>query len=70
MKVFVQSRLALCLSNLGFKVPKFKNNPIGDWFYKDINMVKFSDFFTGLDASYNRDWSEQRFTWRLPNERD
>lgn len=64
MKRFVKSRINLCLQNLNmaelFEVDK---NPIAEWFYEGINMVKLSDFFTGLDASYNRDWKESGFRW-------
>lgn len=65
LKNFVASRLDICLGNLGFK-PLFKppSNPIGEWFYKDINMVKLNDFFTGIDSSYNRDWNTEGFTWK------
>lgn len=65
LKLFVASRLDMCLGNLGI-VPVFrpKTNPVGEWFYKDINMVKLNDFFTGIDSSYNRDWNTEGFTWK------
>lgn len=67
LKNFVQSRLDLCLNNLGTtKLFNVKYNPIKDWFYKNINTVNFHDFFTGIGNSYNRDWDEKRFIWHLP----
>lgn len=65
LKNFVASRLNLCLGNLDIE-PQFvvESNPIAEWFYKDINMVKLNDFFTGIDSSYNRDWKEEGFTWK------
>lgn len=65
MKVFVQSRINLCLSNLGIE-PLFEvtDNPIAEWFYKDINMVQFGDFFNSIDAAYNRAWSINKFKWK------
>jgi ribonucleotide reductase beta subunit family protein with ferritin-like domain len=66
MKVFVQSRLIICLAQLGLKTA-FPNinviNPIADWFYDGINGFQFNDIFSGLGASYSRDWSESEFTW-------
>jgi len=65
LKVFVKSRLNICLTNLGMG-PYFEigDNPIADWFYQNINMVKLSDFFTGVDNSYNQDWNEEKFIWQ------
>jgi len=65
LKSFVASRLDICLGNLEI-APHFNvaSNPIADWFYKDINMVKLNDFFTGIDSSYNRDWKEEGFKWK------
>jgi ribonucleoside-diphosphate reductase beta chain len=65
LKHFVASRLNLCLGNLDIE-PLFLvgTNPIAEWFYKDINMVKLNDFFTGIDSSYNRDWNEEGFKWK------
>jgi ribonucleotide reductase beta subunit family protein with ferritin-like domain len=70
MQVFVCSRLSVCLSQLGlktaFELPKNSNiNPIADWFYDGINGFQFNDIFSGLGASYSRDWSESEFTWEI-----
>lgn len=65
MKVFVRSRVNLCLEQLGFE-PIFEignDNIIADWFYDNINSVQLHDFFTGVGSSYNRDWDESRFIW-------
>ncbi len=61
---FVESRIDLCLQNLGLK--KMFNptyNPIAKWFYKDINSLNFHDFFVKTGNSYSRDWNEMRFVW-------
>jgi ribonucleotide reductase beta subunit family protein with ferritin-like domain len=66
MKVFVQSRLIICLTQLGLKTG-FPNinviNPVAAWFYDGINGFQFNDIFSGLGASYSRDWSESEFSW-------
>lgn len=61
---FIQSRLNICLGNLGIK-PLFvvEKNPVAEWFYDSINSVQFHDFFTGTGSEYQRDWNESRFTW-------
>lgn len=68
MKVFVKSRINLCLQNLGI-APIFEvfNNTIAEWFYKNINAVSLHDFFTGIGSSYNRNWDQSRFTWKIKN---
>lgn len=64
MDHFVESRLDLCLENLGLeKKYKPSYNPIGKWFYKSIGGDQSHDFFAKLGSSYNRDWKEKRFTW-------
>ncbi len=62
---FVESRLDLCLSNLGLpKLFKPTYNPIAKWFYKSIGGNMSHDFFAKLGSAYNRDWSEERFSWK------
>lgn len=64
MNHFVQSRLDVCLTNLGLAaIYKPKYNPIADWFYSNINSYNFHDFFNAGGREYNRDWSENRFAW-------
>lgn len=64
MKNFVKSRINLCLKELGLdKLFDVDYNPIADWFYDGINGLQFNDFFTGIGASYNRNWSETEFIW-------
>jgi len=71
MQTFIESRINVCLSqlNIGPLVDKVGDNPIADWFYKDINMVQFHDFFTGIGNSYNRDWDESKFLWRASDDK-
>ena len=65
LKCFVQSRINVCLEQLGFsKLYDVKYNPIGDWFYKAINAFSFNDFFTGMGNQYHRNWDESAFTWK------
>ncbi len=64
MQNFVQSRINLCLKNLGItKLFDVTYNPIASWFYTGINAYQFNDFFTGIGSDYSRDWSEGSFTW-------
>lgn len=61
---FVESRINVCLKNLGYE-PMFevKYNPIADWFYDGIQNYKFGDFFTAINAEYHRQWDETGFVW-------
>jgi ribonucleotide reductase beta subunit family protein with ferritin-like domain len=64
LEVFVKSRINLCLENLGIDpIYEVKKNPIADWFYDDINSIRFHDFFTGSGSEYNRNWDESAFKW-------
>lgn len=68
MRLFVNSRVLICLSQLGLNnfIAPLENivaNPIADWFYDGINGFQFNDIFSGLGASYSRDWAESEFTW-------
>lgn len=67
MKKFVKGRLNICMSNLDMH-PVFNDTDsvTATWFYKDINMVKFGDFFVSVSSEYNRSWKEGGFKWR-PN---
>jgi ribonucleoside-diphosphate reductase beta chain len=61
---FVQSRIDLCLENLGYeKLFNPSYNPIKNWFYKNINGSKLHDFFQKQGNEYNRDWIETAFVW-------
>ncbi len=58
---FVQSRIDLCLNNLGIKpIYKPAYNPISSWFYKNINSGVAHDFFTKVGNDYNRSWNKKR----------
>lgn len=65
LKRFVQSRLNLCLEQLGIE-PNYivEYNPIADWFYKGINDYQMNDFFQGVGREYQRDWVKERFIWK------
>ena len=64
LKHFVESRLDICLENLGFKgIFKPAYNPIKSWFYKDLESSTLHDFFSSTGSDYNRAWSEGKFTW-------
>jgi ribonucleotide reductase beta subunit family protein with ferritin-like domain len=61
---FVESRLDVCLKNLGYKsIFKPGYNPVAEWFYKDIESSTLHDFFSSQGSDYNRSWSETKFTW-------
>ena len=64
LKHFVESRLDICLENLGLKsIFKPTYNPIKSWFYKDLESSTLHDFFSSQGSDYNRSWSEGKFTW-------
>lgn len=64
LKHFVQSRLNICLDNLGIKRNyEVKYNPIADWFYTGINNYQMNDFFQGVGREYQRDWDKSRFIY-------
>lgn len=61
---FVQSRLDICLKNLGYKrIFKPSYNPIAEWIYNDVDSSILHDFFSQVGNDYNRNWSESKFTW-------
>lgn len=63
-KHFIDSRLNLCLNELGIPSQyEVKYNPIAEWFYDGINNFQFNDFFQGQGREYSRDWNEHAFTW-------
>lgn len=65
MNKFVQSRINLCLSQLGLpQVFEVMNDTISSWFYDAINAVSFNDFFSGVGNSYNRNWNQEGFAWK------
>ena len=65
MKVFVKSRINICLSRLGIKTKQIKEpNSIAEWFYNDINMQKFGDIFVAISGDYNQNWNEKKLIWQ------
>jgi ribonucleotide reductase beta subunit family protein with ferritin-like domain len=66
LKNFVLHRLDLCLEQLGFeKMYRPEYNPIGKWFYKNIQSSQIHDFFQKQGNGYNRNWTESKFNWVL-----
>jgi ribonucleotide reductase beta subunit family protein with ferritin-like domain len=68
MKVFVDSRIGLCLANLGYPYAYDNgadHNLIAGWFYKGITQTKIHDFFAKAGSEYTRDWVESRFIWKV-----
>jgi ribonucleotide reductase beta subunit family protein with ferritin-like domain len=64
LKHFVESRVNLVLQQLGLeKLYEVTYNPLADWFYSGINGFQYNDFFSGIGASYSREWSESEFVW-------
>lgn len=65
---FVQSRLNVCMEQLGFKPPyKVTYNPIAKWFYQNIGGGQFHDFFVKVGSEYKRGWIKSNFKW-IPKE--
>ena len=61
---FVQSRLNLCLNQLGYEdIYTITYDPISKWFYKNIQSSQLHDFFAKVGNAYSRDWKESEFTW-------
>lgn len=65
LKNFVDSRLDLCLQNLGLSaIYKPASNPVGEWFYQGIaSKSMIHDFFNSQGNQYHRDWKEDAFEW-------
>jgi ribonucleoside-diphosphate reductase beta chain len=64
LKVFVRSRVNICLSDLGID-PVFneENNVIAGWFYTGMQSFMQVDFFAAVGREYQRGWSEAAFEW-------
>lgn len=61
---FAQSRINLCLRNLGYEnLFKVDYNPIAEWFYDGINGYQMTDFFSSQGNQYQRNWDEKGFTF-------
>jgi ribonucleotide reductase beta subunit family protein with ferritin-like domain len=66
LKHFVESRINLCLRNLGYNnLYEVKYNPIADWFYNGLNNFQYVDFFSGQGREYQRDWDEDSLGWEV-----
>lgn len=64
LKQFVDSRINLCLQQLGLR-PLFNEyiTPIDRWFYNGIQLSSFNDIFQKQGNEYHRDWPEKEFVW-------
>lgn len=61
---FAQSRINLCLRNLGLKnLFKVDYNPVAEWFYKGVNGYSMIDFFSSQGNQYSRGWHKESFEW-------
>lgn len=66
LKNFVDSRIDLCLQNLGMQEQyKPSSNPIGEWFYLSSSGTVIHDFFAATGNQYHRDWNEDAFEWEV-----
>lgn len=64
LKNFVESRVDLCLQNLGLQAMfKPASNPVAEWFYLGISVAKMNDFFNRVGNQYHRNWNERGFVW-------
>lgn len=69
LEYFAQSRINLCLRNLGYKnLFKVDYNPISSWFYKGINGYQSTDFFSSQGNQYARNWDANGFVWKIGEE--
>lgn len=62
---FVDHRLQVCITNLGFEVglTGSDDSSIQDWFYAGAKGYVFHDFFSKVGREYQRDWSKGKFIW-------
>lgn len=65
MKNFIDSRINLVASNLGYNsvVPRHTHNPIAEYFYDGINNYIMNDFFAGQGREYVRTWDTEELSW-------
>jgi ribonucleotide reductase beta subunit family protein with ferritin-like domain len=64
LKNFVESRVDLCLQNLGLSTQNNPaSNPVAEWFYLGITVAKMHDFFAKIGNQYHRNWNERGFIW-------
>lgn len=64
LKVFVRSRVNICLADLGID-PVFpsEENIVAGWFYKNVQSFQAIDFFSAMGREYTRSWDEKSFGW-------
>lgn len=58
LKEFVKSRINKKLRDIGFKpIYEVTYNPVASWFYKSINSIEFTDFFSRSATGYINHWN-------------
>lgn len=58
LKEFVKSRINKKLKDIGMEpIYEVKYNPISSWFYKSINAIEFTDFFSRSASAYTNHWN-------------
>lgn len=69
LKSFVKHRINLCLNNIGLEdiFKDIEDNFIESWFYENINMLQFHDFFTAGGSEYDSNWSRDAFADGITN---
>lgn len=64
LKEFVKSRINKKLKDIGLEaLYEVKYNPISSWFYKSINAIEFTDFFSRNPSAYNNNWNFNKITY-------
>lgn len=62
MKSFVKHRVNVCLEQLGYDYRfDVEDATIEEWFYTNINAIKFHDFFSGAGSEYSINWKKEGF---------
>jgi len=58
LKEFAKSRINKKLKDIKIDpIFEVKYNPISSWFYKSINAIEFTDFFSRSATAYTNDWN-------------
>ena len=58
LKEFVKSRINKKLKDIHLNnLYDVTYNPIANWFYKSINAIEFTDFFSRNPTAYSKNWN-------------
>ena len=62
---FIRNRIDIVLGYLNMK-PLFKDSPgvVSEWFYNQLSMYKYSDFFAAQQIQYTRNWKKHKLTFK------